>query len=264
MGLFSKFKKEDKEQSLRNKYLRRFFLITEMASSDEELFTDIENTRSRFEHAPELNGKVAKEIDDQIYALIDSLYKTMDTVKSEARSQAAHRTLFKIDNLLQERKGLAKEFDVSPKTDFVIENGVLTSYVGNGGDVVVPSEVEVIAEKAFYHNMSIRSLILQEGVKVIHDEAFYLCKALTYVRLPSTLTRVGQSAFYSCKALETVDIKNGLTTIDYYAFGRCVALKQINIPKTVKDIKDKAFTEDKELPRAIKKQIKDINSRALD
>ena len=258
------FKKEDKNESMRNRYLRRFYLITEMASSDEDLFTDIENTRSRFEHAPELSSKVAKEIDSQIYELIDSLYKTMDTVKSEARSQAAHRTLFKIDNLLQERKGLAKEFDVSPRTDFVIENGVLTSYVGNGGDVVVPNDVEVIGEKAFYHNMSVRSLILQEGVKVIKDEAFYLCKALNYVKLPSTLTRVGQSAFFSCKALDTVIISNGLTQIDYYAFAKCTALKQITLPKTLKDVQDHAFADDKELPRAIKKQIKDINKKAID
>ncbi len=264
MGLFDKFKKEDKNQTLRNKYLRRFFLITEMASPDEDLFTDIENTRSRFEHAPELNSKLAKEIDEQIYALIDSLYKTMDTVKSEARAQAAHKTLFKIDNLLQERKGLSRDFEVSPKSDFVIENGVLTSYIGNGGDVVVPSDVEVIGEKAFYNNTAIRSIVLQEGVKVIKDEAFYLCKALTYVKLPSTLSRIGQSAFYSCKALSTVDMKNGLTTIDYYAFGRCSALKQINLPITVKDIKDKAFTDTDELPRSIKKKIKDINSKALD
>ncbi len=264
MGLFSKFKKDEKSESIRAKYLRRFFLITEMAAGDEDLFTDIESTRTRFEHSPELSSKLAKEIDEQIYSLIDSLYNTMNTVKSEARSQAAHRTLFKIDNLIQQRRGLAKDFDVSPKSDFVIENGVLTSYVGNGGDVVVPSEVEVIGEKAFYHNTSVRTIILQEGIKVIQDEAFYLCKALTYVRLPSTISRVGQSAFYSCKALETVDVKNGLATIDYYAFARCTSLKQINLPRSVKDIKDKAFSEDKELPRAIRKQIKDINSKALD
>ena len=264
MGLFSKLKKDDKAESIRSRYLRRFLIITEMAAGDDELFDDIEKTRTRFEHAPEMSSKLAKEIDEQIYSLIDSLYKTMDTVKSEARTQAAHKTLFKIDNLLQERRGLAKDFDVSSKADFIIENGVLTSYVGNGGDVVVPSDVEVIAEKAFYHNMSVRSIILQEGVKVIKDEAFYLCKALNYVRLPSTLTRVGQSAFYACKALETVDIKNGLTQIDYYAFAKCESLKQIVLPRSVKDIKDKAFSGDKELPRATKNAIKDINKKALD
>ncbi len=263
MGLFDAFKKAKKEDNTRSKYLRRFLIITEMAASDEELFTDIENTRTRFEHTPELSSKVAQAIDDQIYALIDSLYKTMDTVKSEARTQAAHKILFKIDNLIQERKALTKDFDESPKEDFVIENGVLTSYVGNGGDVVVPTTVEVIAPKAFYHNQSIRSIILQEGVKVIQDEAFYLCKALTYVRLPSTLTRIGQSAFYACKALETVEMRNGVTTIGYYAFAKCTALKKIVLPRSVKEIQDKAFAEDGELPREMKKQIKEINDKAL-
>ena len=264
MGLFDRFKKEDKDVSLRNRYLRRFLLITELAADDDELFKDIETTRTRFEHAPELKSKLAKEIDEQVYSLIDSLHKTLETTKSEARTQAAHRILFKIDNLLEERKALAKDFDVSPKSDFVIENGVLTSYIGNGGDVVVPNNVEVVAPKAFYHNMSVRSIVLQEGVKVIQEEAFYLCKALTYVKLPSTLSRVGQSAFYSCKALETVELKNGISTIDYYAFAKCTALKNINLPTSIKDIKDKAFSEDDALPRAAKKYIKDINKKALD
>ena len=263
MGLFDRFKKEDKNVSLRNKYLRRFLLISEMASDDADLFDDLEKTRTRFEHAPELKSKLALEIDEQIYSLIDSLHKTLDTQKSEARTQAAHKTLFKIDNLLEQRKALAKDFDVSPKSDFVIEDGVLVSYVGNGGDVVVPSDVEVVAPKAFYHNMSVRSLILQEGVKEIQDEAFYLCKGLSYVKLPSTLTRGGQSAFYSCKALERVDINNGLSVIDYYAFAKCTALNQIALPRSVKNIKDKAFSECDELPRAIKKQIKEINDKAL-
>ncbi len=264
MGIFDIFKKDKKEDNVRSKYLRRFFLITEMASSDEDLFTDIENTRSRFEHMPEATSKLAKEIDERIYELIDSLYTTMDTVKSEARDQAAHKKLFQIDNLMRERKALLRDFDESPKEDFIIEKGVLTSYVGNGGDVVVPSNVEVIAPKAFYHNQTIRSLILQEGVKVIQDEAFYLCKALRYVKLPSTLTRIGQSAFYSCKALETVDMRIGLTVIDYYAFGKCVALKNIEIPKSVKDIKDKAFEGANDLPRQAKKTIKEINKKAID
>ena len=33
--------------------------------------------------------------------------------------------------------------------DFVIENGVLTKYVGKGGDVVIPNGVTSIGEWAF-------------------------------------------------------------------------------------------------------------------
>ena len=263
MGLFGSLKKQ-KQESNKAKYLRRFQLCLELAASDEDLFDDIEKTRSRFEHMPEITSKVAMAIDEQIYALIDSLYKTMDTIKSEARAQAAHKTLFKIDNLINERKALSKDFDESPKEDFVIENGVLTSYIGKGGDVVVPSNAEVIAPKAFYHNQSIRSLVLQEGVKVIQEEAFYLCKALSFVRLPVSLAKIDQSAFYACKALEKVETRNGLTSIDYYAFAKCENLKDFIIPKSLKDIKDKAFEGCKSLPRAQKKQIKEINKKAID
>ena len=213
MGLLDIFKKEKKDNNLRSKYLRRFELILGKCASDEELFKDIQLTFSRFEHIPEIAGKIAKEIDDQIYALIDNLYKEMETSKSEARSQAVHKILFKIDNLIQQRKALSKDFDESPKEDFIIEDKVLTGYVGNGGDVVVPSEVEAIGPKAFYHNQTIRSIVLQEGVKIISEEAFYLCKALNYVKLPSTLAKIEQSAFYGCKALERVDVTNGLISI---------------------------------------------------
>ena len=263
MGLFDIFKKEKKEDNLRSKYLRRFELILGKCSSDEELFKDIQLTFSRFEHIPELSGKLAKEIDDQIYALIDNLAREMETSKSEVRSQAVHKLLFKIDNLIQQRKALTKDFDESPKEDFVIENKVLTSYVGNGGDIVVPSEVEVIGPKAFYNNQAIRSIILQEGVKIIGEEAFYLCKALNYVKLPSTCAKIEQSAFYSCRALDRVDVSNGLISIEHYAFARCTALKKFNIPKSLTVVRDKAFGGCDELPRDIKKQLKDINKDAI-
>ena len=264
MGLFDIFKKEQKDTSLRSKYLRRFDMALQKCASDEDLFKDIQLTFSRFEHLSDMSSKLSKEIDSQIYANIDSLLAAMNTSKSEARTDRVHKILFNIDNLMQQRKSLSKDFDESPKADFIIEDKVLTSYVGNGGDVVVPIEVEAIAPKAFYHNQSVRSIILQEGVKEIGEEAFYLCKALNYVKFPSTLAMVGQSAFFACKALDRVDVANGLITIDYYAFGKCENLKKINLPRTTKVIKDKAFGGCKSLDRDTKKQIKGINKKALE
>ncbi len=264
MGLFDAFKKDKNNASQRSKYLRRFELCLQKCASDEELFNDIQQTFSRFEHLSEISSKLAKEIDSQIYTNIDSLFEAMQTSKSEARAQRVHKLLFNIDNLMQQRKTLSRDFDESPKEDFVIEDKVLTSYVGNGGDVVVPIEVEAIGEKAFYHNQSVRSIILQEGVKEIKEEAFYLCKGLNYVKLPSTLNHIGQSAFYACKALEKVDVQNGLIAIDYYAFAKCESLKKITIPRTCKKIKDKAFGDCTSLDKDAKKAIKDINKKALE
>ena len=264
MGLFDVFKKDKNNANVRSKYLRRFELCLQKCTSDEDLFKDIQLTFSRFEHLSELSSKIAKEIDDQIYANIDSLYAAMQTSKSDARTQRVHKLLFNIDNLIQQRKSLSKEFDESPKEDFIIEDKVLTSYVGNGGDVVVPIEVEAIGEKAFYHNQSVRSIVLQEGVKAIKEEAFYLCKGLNYVKLPSTLDTIGQSAFYACKALERVDVQNGLIAIDYYAFAKCENLKKITIPRTCKTIKDKAFGDCSSLDKDAKNAIKNINKKALE
>ena len=39
---------------------------------------------------------------------------------------------------------------MSNASDFIIENGVLTKYVGPGGDVVIPSGVSTIGKKAFF------------------------------------------------------------------------------------------------------------------
>lgn len=263
MGLFDMFKKDNKDNNLRSKYLRRFEIVLGQCSSDEELFKDVQLTFSKFEHIPELNNKIAKEIDDQIYALIDNLHREMETSKSEARSQAVHKILFKIENLIQQRKSLTKDFDESPKIDFIIENNVVTGYVGNGGDIVVPSDVEAIAPKAFYNNQAIRSVVLQEGVKIIGEEAFYLCKALNYVKLPSTLAKIEQSAFYGCRALERVDAVNGLITIEHYAFARCKELKKFTVPRSLTVVRDKAFGSCDNLPRETKKALKSINKDAL-
>ena len=39
---------------------------------------------------------------------------------------------------------------MSNANDFIIENGVLTKYVGPGGDVVIPEDVTEIGVQAFH------------------------------------------------------------------------------------------------------------------
>lgn len=61
---------------------------------------------------------------------------------------------------------------MSNLNDFVIENDVLTKYVGPGGDVVVPDHVTKIEFGAFYCNSSISSVVFPAGLKEIEKEAF--------------------------------------------------------------------------------------------
>ena len=74
--------------------------------------------------------------------------------------------------------------------DFVIENGVLKEYKGQGGDVVIP-----------------------EGVKSIGDSAFEYCKSLTSIVIPESVTSIGDSAFWRCSSLTSVVIPEGVKSI---------------------------------------------------
>ena len=107
---------------------------------------------------------------------------------------------------------------MSNASDFIIENGVLTKYVGPGGDVVIP-----------------------EGVTKIGDEAFAQCKALTGVIMSDTVKTIGSGSFFWCRNLKRVQLGKHVEKIDVFAFNSCDQLKEITIGESVKVIEIQAF-----------------------
>ena len=64
---------------------------------------------------------------------------------------------------------------MSDANDFVIENGVLKQYVGEGGDVVIPDGVISIQGRAGYFNKHFReitSIVIPDSVEAIEADAF--------------------------------------------------------------------------------------------
>ncbi len=88
--------------------------------------------------------------------------------------------------------------------DFYIIDGVLIEYIGEGGDVVVPSvdadgyPVTHIDSRAFWKNTDVTSVVISEGIETMGSEVFEFCENLTEVSLPYSLTETGYSVFRKC------------------------------------------------------------------
>ena len=119
---------------------------------------------------------------------------------------------------------------MSSASDFIIENGVLTKYVGPGGDVVIPEGVTEIGDHAFctveiisgreyfWYNKTLTSVALPEGLVKIGNGAFDQCVLLTQIVFPGSLQEIGAKAFHS-SGLVNVSIPSGVKKIGDEAFG---------------------------------------------
>lgn len=73
---------------------------------------------------------------------------------------------------------------------FEIENGVLKSYTGPGGKVVIPNSVKEIGSYAFHSRDDITDISIPNTVKKIDINAFR-CDSLTSITIPASVTEIG-------------------------------------------------------------------------
>lgn len=149
--------------------------------------------------------------------------------------------------------------------DFEIdENGVLTKYVGTGGDVVIPEGVTSIGDSAFQYTPvtsvkipssvtsignrafdgcnDLMSIDIPSSVTSIGSDAFSWCRSLTSIGIPSSVKSIGQMAFYGCSSLSSIEIPNGVRDIYLQTFFNCCSLSSIKIPSSVFRIHDYSFS----------------------
>ena len=144
--------------------------------------------------------------------------------------------------------------------DFVIDNGIVVGYTGEGGDVVIPSKdsegnpvvgiddafefnstitgvtipntMTSIGFRDFYYCSSLTKVVIPSSVTSIEESAFSMCKNLTNVTIPDSVTTIGEGAFYGCNRLRTINLPSHLTRIEGSVFGGC-AISSISIPSSV-------------------------------
>ena len=88
---------------------------------------------------------------------------------------------------------------------FVIEDGILVSYLGAAADLQIPDGVTAIGEHAFRRcHIFPRTVIIPEGVRRIGRGAFWGCLRLSRVELPASLEEIGEKSFLLCRSLERI------------------------------------------------------------
>ena len=95
-----------------------------------------------------------------------------------------------------------------------------------------------------FRDLSIKTLVIEEGVTSIAKSAFYNHHEITgKLVIPNTVKSIGEFAFYGCDGLTgDLVIPEGVTQISDYAFRCCEGLNgKLVIPSTVTSIGEEAF-----------------------
>ncbi len=101
---------------------------------------------------------------------------------------------------------------ISPITDFEIEDGVLKEYLGDSETVVIPEGVITdIGSDAFGYCGFLKSIHIPDGVTSIGEFAFSWCESLESIHIPNSVTSIRDLAFYKCRSLPSIHITEGVT-----------------------------------------------------
>lgn len=148
------------------------------------------------------------------------------------------------------------------ENSMIIKNGVLKSYIGIGGEVVIPDVVTEIAAKAFENCTNLESVIIPTSVKKVGKRAFFNCGNIRLLSdNPTLLDEIKNNDYLIKKNVlkeyngpgGDITIPDGVTEIygkiwsNVVGFSYCTELFSVRLSDTVKSIDDFAFSSCKKL-----------------
>lgn len=129
-------------------------------------------------------------------------------------------------------------------SDFVILDGILLFYTGNGGKVTIPDDVEMIYNNAFaYCGDKLTEIKIPDSVVYIGDNVFNQCTKLTKIAFSKKISYIGKDAFAGTKWLKNQQKKNPLVVVNGILVDGSACKGKVTIPSKVKSIGPSAFSD---------------------
>lgn len=104
--------------------------------------------------------------------------------------------------------------ETEENSDFVIRNGVLTSYRGEAAEVTIPEGVTTISSLAFC-SPKIKCVRIPSCVKAIRRYAFYRCSSLKYIVFDKENTTLDNNIIFECNKLTNIVAPKGSKAYQY-------------------------------------------------
>ncbi len=95
---------------------------------------------------------------------------------------------------------------------------------------VMPEDVSIIGEYAFFNCTMLKSIDIPDSVLEIEDGAFCGCESLVNIRMSQSLVRIGAYAFSGCFSLKSISLLDSVMEIGKDLFEGCDNLESIVIP----------------------------------
>ena len=141
--------------------------------------------------------------------------------------------------------GFKNNVKADVESDFVIEDGVLTSYTGDSEEVIIPEGVTTIGYQAFFNNQTIKKVVIPEGVTVIKRDAFSGCANLSELEIPESVEEISISSVIETKWLEEQRKLDPYVVVNDILIDGETVVGRVTIPNTVRVIGENAFSGSK-------------------
>lgn len=173
---------------------------------------------------------------------ISNTYKELNGIVTDDKD--AHKFNPNKGHLYITVKGTINSYDVSTLCEDGLNYSAVDMNLENATFVNASGEKDYnnfVLNKA---NGNLKSIILPSDMDVIANNCLENCNSLKQVIIPDGVTSIGVSAFDQCKSITSINIPEGCKTIKSRAFAQ-TCLQAIKLPSTLESIGDNAFTDNK-------------------